>query len=170
MADQPHRDPGLGGNLADRRALEAMTLEARQRRLDQVGLAQLRFHAGKTGFLIHGDCSWIQSLGPALASDELNDCTARAGKISSQSGKPRRLHRGQARSHRISVARGFCVQPHTLWELACQRFGHHSLSRIRINPDTPEPPDPTTATTPPKPVASHPDRSTRLHPAAAPDH
>ncbi|MCY1178953.1 hypothetical protein D9M73_193280 [compost metagenome] len=55
MADQPHRDPGLGGNLADRRPLETMALEAHQRRLDQIGLAQLRFHAGKTGFLIHGD-------------------------------------------------------------------------------------------------------------------
>ncbi|MNV52853.1 hypothetical protein D3C71_1449670 [compost metagenome] len=64
MADQPHRDPGLGGNLADRRALEAMTLEAHQRRLDQVGFAQLRFHAGKTGFLIHGrHAPWFNRLG-----------------------------------------------------------------------------------------------------------
>ncbi|MDT4881384.1 hypothetical protein FQZ97_1172400 [compost metagenome] len=53
VADQPHRDPGLGADLADRGALEAVLLQAGQRRLDQQGLALLGFQSGKADFLVH---------------------------------------------------------------------------------------------------------------------
>ncbi|MNP55256.1 hypothetical protein D3C76_1498840 [compost metagenome] len=57
VADQPHRDTGFGRNLADRGALEAMTLQAGQRGLDQIGLAQFGQHAAEAGFLGHRSSS-----------------------------------------------------------------------------------------------------------------
>ncbi|MNN13532.1 hypothetical protein D3C81_1265670 [compost metagenome] len=58
MVDQPHRNPRLGADLADRRALETMALEADEGRFDQVGLAQLGVQPGVAHILgRHADSS-----------------------------------------------------------------------------------------------------------------